>query len=286
MQWAGDAVGLAGMTDFDSFAEIERDGWADAGTAAAYARDFAQAAAQCVPKFVELAKVGPGDRALDLCCGHGVVAKGLVETGAVVTGVDFSPAMLEVARATVPGAGFEAGDAMALTLADASFDAVTIGFGVPHIPYPDKAFAEARRVLKNGGRIVYSVWKAPEPGDAFAIVFEAIKAHGDPDVQLPAAPGTHDYAEAERAQKALHKAGFADVALTDVGSYWEVSDPGAPFDYFMNGTVRGGALLRPQSDKRKERIREAVAEKVARRPSKGGRWRVPVPAVLVSATAI
>ncbi len=274
------------VADFDAFAEVERDGWADAGTATAYARDFAQAAEMCVPEFVQLAGVGPGDLALDLCCGHGIIAAGLVKTGAEVTGIDFSPAMLEAARVAVPDAQFKTGDAMALDDPDGIYDAVTIGFGVPHVPYPEKALAEARRVLRKGGRLIYSVWKAPEPGDAFAIVFAAIAAHGDTSIQLPPGPGAHDYAGNDVAGAAMTKAGFGEIAITEVPSFWEVSDPGAPFDYFMNGTVRGGAVLRPQSAPHKARIREAVAEAVMALPKSDGGWRVPVPAILVSGTAI
>ncbi|MCR9123418.1 MAG: methyltransferase domain-containing protein [Phyllobacteriaceae bacterium] len=239
-----------------------------------------------VPHLVEAAGAGEGTIALDLCCGHGNVTAGLVKVGAQVTGLDFSPAMLDMARAAVPEARLVQGDAMALDFADASFDAVTIGFGLPHVPDPPRVVFEVRRVLRPGGRLAFSVWCGPEVDTALGYVFGAIARLGVPDIALPPGPGANDYADPAIAFPVLQAAGFADFSQTVIASSWQVSDPGAPYDYFRDGTARGGALLRSQPPENAAAIRADVVATVLEKHGKGPEWRVPIPAVVTAAVAI
>ena len=272
--------------DADTFAALEKREWARPDVAQSYATVFAKAADMVVPYLVEAVAAGPGVNALDLCCGQGNVAAGLVKAGAKVTGLDFSPAMLEMARAAVREADFVEGDAMDLPFADQSFDAVTIGFGMPHVPDPPNAVAEARRVLRPGGRLAFSVWCGPDVDTALGYVFGAIGKHGSPDVSLPPGPGVTDYADPALAFPVLRKAGFADCQQTFVASSWQVDDPGAPYDFFREGTARGGALLRPQPSENAAAIRAAVVAKVVEKHGQGPRWDVPIPAMVTVAVAV
>jgi len=176
------------MTDTDDFAALERREWSDAKVATSYAQVFAKAADMVVPHLVAAVQAGKETRVLDLCCGHGNVTAGLVKSGAEVTGLDFSSVMLEMARAAVPEAEFVEGNAMDLWFGADTFDAVTIGFGLPHVPDPPKVISEARRVLRPGGRLAFSVWCGPEVDTALGYVFKAIAKHGHPDIVLPPGP--------------------------------------------------------------------------------------------------
>ncbi len=274
------------MTDTGAFAELERREWSEPTVAGAYARGFAMASDIVVPHLVSAVEAGPGMEALDLCCGPGNVSAALVEAGARVTGLDFSPAMLDIAKAAVPGATFVNGDATQLGFADASFDALTIGFGLPHIPEPPRVLAEARRVLRDGGRIAFSTWCGPEVDGAFGYVFGAIGAHGSPDIALPPGPGANDYADPEIAYPALEAVGFGEFSCDVVASGWQVNDPGAPFEFFRDGTARGGALLRPQPEDHARAIRAAVVQRILDNHGSGPEWTVPMPAVVISARAI
>src|SRR5437763_12943506 len=69
-------------------------------------------------RAVDLAAVGPGDRALDVATGTGDLAIALRARGAEVVGLDFSEPMLELARAKAPEIGFEAGNALDLPYED------------------------------------------------------------------------------------------------------------------------------------------------------------------------
>src|SRR5205085_4008304 len=100
--------------------------------------------------------------------------------GAHPVGLDFSAAMLNQARQAHPQLQFDQGDAEALPHADRSFDAVVSNFGVHHVPIPEKAIAEALRVLHPAGRIAFTTWAVPSENIAWRLLFDAIREHGDP----------------------------------------------------------------------------------------------------------
>jgi demethylmenaquinone methyltransferase/2-methoxy-6-polyprenyl-1,4-benzoquinol methylase len=97
--------------------------------------------------------VRPGDRVLDACCGTGDLAVAARARGADVVGLDFSERMLERAREKAPAVEWVRGDMLALPFEDASFDAVTVGFGVRNVEDLDGGLRELRRVLRPGGRL-------------------------------------------------------------------------------------------------------------------------------------
>ena len=113
-------------------------------------------------RAADLARVGEGSRALDVATGTGDLAIELARRGASVTGVDFAPAMLDVARGKAPGISFERGDALALPYGDAEFDAVTVGFGARNFADLDRGLREMARVTRPGGRVVVLEITTPE----------------------------------------------------------------------------------------------------------------------------
>lgn len=105
-------------------------------------------------RLAAAAAVQPGDRVLDAACGTGDLALADLRAGAgAVTGLDFSPRMLERARRKASAIEWVEGDVLALPFADASFDAATIGFGIRNVADLEAGLAELRRVLRPGGRI-------------------------------------------------------------------------------------------------------------------------------------
>ncbi len=110
------------------------------------------------------ANIQPGDAALDVACGTGVLAAALSRAGAAkVVGLDFVPEMLAVARRKFADEPIEwvEGDATALPFDDGSFDVVSIGFGLRNIPAAERALSEFRRVLRPGGRLVVLEFAPP-----------------------------------------------------------------------------------------------------------------------------
>jgi demethylmenaquinone methyltransferase/2-methoxy-6-polyprenyl-1,4-benzoquinol methylase len=164
------------------------------------------------------AAVRPGDRVLDAACGTGDLAIADLKAGAGrVTGLDFSPKMLERARRKAPLEWVE-GDMLALPFADGTFDAATVGFGVRNVEDLELALHELRRVLREGGRL--SILEITQPRGAlrpfYKLWFDRIvpllgKAlpGGDAYTYLPAS--VRRFPTAERLADLLREAGFAHV---------------------------------------------------------------------------
>ena len=99
------------------------------------------------------AVVRPGDRVLDACCGTGDLAVAAERAGGRVTGLDFSPAMLERARRKSATVEWIEGDVLALPFEEGAFDTVTVGFGIRNVADLDAGLAELARVVRPGGRL-------------------------------------------------------------------------------------------------------------------------------------
>lgn len=122
--------------------------------------------------------VAPGMRILDLASGAGEPAltmAGRVGPGGHVTASDLVPEMLAVVEGRARQAGianmsFRQADMEALPFADASFDAATCRLGLMYVPEPARAAAEARRVLRPGGRAAFLVWGPHEDNTQFVVL--------------------------------------------------------------------------------------------------------------------
>jgi demethylmenaquinone methyltransferase / 2-methoxy-6-polyprenyl-1,4-benzoquinol methylase len=108
-------------------------------------------------RAADLARLRPGDRALDVATGTGDLALELakrVAPGGEVIGSDFSHGMLERARTKAPELTWEWGNALELPYPDDSFDAATVGFGARNFSDLERGLAEMARVVRPGGRVV------------------------------------------------------------------------------------------------------------------------------------
>jgi len=155
--------------------------------AATYLDHFAGLTRETVPLLRDAAGIRSGSIVLDIGCGPGHVAGSLAEDGAVVTGIDFSAKMVEVARQHHPTTTFHEANAEQLPFDDASFEAVVSNFVVHHLARPDAVFCEICRVLKPGGRFAFVVFERPEAQSSIGAFFEAVEAHHDSD-ELPHGP--------------------------------------------------------------------------------------------------
>jgi SAM-dependent methyltransferase len=113
-------------------------------------------------EFLDWLSLPPGKTWLDVGCGSGALSQRIVESAAPagVVGVDSSEGFVAHARAHVAGqcAEFRVGDAQALPVGDAEFDAVVSGLVLNFVPDQPKAVAEMRRAARPGGTVALYVW--------------------------------------------------------------------------------------------------------------------------------
>lgn len=153
----------------------------------------------------------PGGRYLDIACGTGAVSRaiaGRLEDNVSIKAVDVAPLMIEAARryTRTPAVEFELASADALPFDDASFDGAFCQQGLQFFPDKEKAFQEARRVIKPGGFFAASVWlPVEESSPVFRAFADSIARHLGEDL-LPLGP--FSFGDAERLRARAEEAGF------------------------------------------------------------------------------
>lgn len=241
---------MGGIRDF------ELAGWQAA--AASYG-GFAGATQLFVDALLQAVDVKPAMRLLDMACGTGLATRAAAAAGVRVTGVDFSPAMIVMARGLHPGLDFQTGDAEDLPFREASFDTVIANFGIHHVERAERAMAEAHRVLRRGGAFAFTFWAEPQDNTAWRIIFDAIAACGRGDVAMPA--GNNAHATPENFSRLATAAGFDARSLRCdlISRDWILRHDADLVSIFETGTVRMATLLRGQGPALPD-IRRRVAQ--------------------------
>lgn len=177
--------------------------------------------------MLDLARVGPGSRVIDIAAGSGEqslrAARRTGRNGHVLV-TDIAPALLEHAAADAAAEGFgqiatreidgEALDA----LPAAQFDAAVSRVGLIYFPDRARALAGIRHVLKPGGRVAVVVYSTPERNPFFAIPVRIIRERAKLPPPLPGQPGPFSLGGDGVLAQALAEAGFRDVEVRAVAS--------------------------------------------------------------------
>src|SRR2546430_775131 len=129
-------------------------------------------------------------------------------------GLDFSAEMIAIAKKMFSRIEFRQGDAQNLPFANASFDRVAANFALLHLADPERACAEAARVLKPGGRFGFTTWAKISENPFVKLVDDAIQAHANLEVDLPPGPPFYLFENEEEFRNALERAGFDGASMT------------------------------------------------------------------------
>ncbi len=175
-------------------------------------------------RLVDLTELQPGMTALDVATGTGKVAEGLADrvgTFGRVLGIDISRVMIERARRAYADRvemTFIEGDALALPVEDGTVDAATIAFGMRNLPDYERGFAEMRRAVRPGGRIVCLEAARPRGflGGMAWLWFERLvpllgRLSGEPDAYRYLVSSVRSYPGPQRIAEIMRSAGLEDV---------------------------------------------------------------------------
>ena len=177
--------------------------------------------------LLDLTRIGPGSRVLDVAAGAGepaiTAARRVGPTGSVLA-TDIAANILEFAQRAAREHGVgdvvetRVMDGEHLDLPDASFDAYLSRVGLIYFPDRQRALAEARRVLKPGGRISVMVYSTPDRNPFFSIPVAIIRRHAQLPPPSPAQPGPFSLGGPGVLEGALRDAGFGEVEVRAIPS--------------------------------------------------------------------
>ena len=204
---------------------------------------------------LERVPIGPDSRVLDIGCGAGRFCPIVADRGARISGLDATPALVEIARERIPDGDFAVGDMEELPWPDESFDLVT-GFNSFFIAANIvNALAEARRVVRPGGSVAMTVFGRPERCQSTAM-FEAIAA------LLPAKPG----GEGTKSGQALHEEGALEGLATKAGltpeeaGYIELVETYPDLETLLRGVMAAPPMIRAGRTLGDDAVRNALTE--------------------------
>ena len=264
-----------------SFTEFEHEGWQR--VADKYDSVWSSSTRQFIPPLLDAIGVSAGAAVLDIGCGPGYVSAAAAARGAVPIGLDFSSRMVSIARTLFPKIEFREGDAQQLPFPDARFARVMANFALLHLAEPERACAEACRVLKPGGRFAFTIWAPASESPYAKIIDDAIQKFGDLDVDLPTGPPHHLYSSRDEFRKALERAGFdgASMIFKLHTIEWNVPSGRFVFDAERYAGVRTAGLLARQTPEKLKAIQSAI-ESAVRAYAKGNSFAVPKAAYIVA----
>jgi len=175
-------------------------------------------------QMLDLARIQPGQRILDIAAGAGepaVSAAERVGPGGYVLATDISEGIVELALQVARERGLKqvetrVMDGENLDLPDASFDAVLCRLGLMYMPHPVTALREWRRALKAGGRVAVVVFSTPDRNSWGAVPASIIRQRAQLPPPVPGQPGPFSLGGPGVLEGIFHQAGFANPEVSTV----------------------------------------------------------------------
>jgi SAM-dependent methyltransferase len=202
------------------------------------------------------AAVTHGTRLLDIGCGTGLELQLATQRGAVVSGIDVSVGMLEVAEERLPDADLRVHDLQSLPFDDGTFDAVTAVNSFQFADDPIAAITDAARVLAPGGRLSIGMFAEPERAQSTAIHL-AMAALSPPARESEHKP--YALSAAGNLESALAEAGLAVAGSGEVECRWQYASVGNA----VRGLIGSAGGTRAVEDAGEEAVRAAIVGALA-----------------------
>ena len=218
---------MAATTTFDAqaYKETTRQQWQDAAEAwHRWGPALEEWLGQATETMLDLARVSPGDRVLDVAAGAGgqtLAAARRVGAGGAVLATDISPNILEFAAAEARRAGHanvavRVADGEALDVEPASFDVAISRVGLIYFPDRAGALASIRAAIRPGGRFAAIVYSTPDRNRFFSLPVGIIRRRAALPQPLQGQPGPFSLATPGAIEALFEGAGFHDVEVRTV----------------------------------------------------------------------
>jgi SAM-dependent methyltransferase len=229
--------------------------------AAEYDQAFGRVSAHFLPFLLSAARLAPGQRVLDIATGTGISAEGALDVVGpfgFVLATDVSPEMIDRARprlAKFSNTALAVEDGQAMTLPDASYDAVICALGLMFFPNPAQGLASFYRVLRPDGRAAVSVKVASERSYNFRI--NVVIARHRPNL-ADAVARLFALGEEVRLKSLFDAAGFVDFETSTVRHTFVLPSFDAYYGPFERGGASTGQLLTQLSATERRAVREEM----------------------------
>jgi ubiquinone/menaquinone biosynthesis C-methylase UbiE len=199
--------------------------------------------------------IEPGNVLLDIGCGSGIFSNLAFQKGAEVTGIDASEPQIEQAQERNASIKFLQGDMEELPFADNTYDVVCGFNSFQYAADTKNALLEAKRVLKNNGKLVVMIWGNEE--DCEAVTY--MQAVGSLLPTPPSgSPGPFAFSENQLLERILEDIGFRIINNNDVTSIWDYPN----VDTALKGLLSSGQTAKAIDINGFEKVYETIAEAI------------------------
>jgi ubiquinone/menaquinone biosynthesis C-methylase UbiE len=261
--------------DPNQFKMAQREGWDSVAEGwKEWWKPIEKGAQKLSQRLIELARIKPGQRVLDIATGIGepsITAAKVVGTGGGhVLATDISRQMLAIAkeRATLLRLHdiieFKESDAENLDLANSSFDAALCRWGLMLLPNLDATIGKIYSSLVSGGRFAAAVWADATKVPIISLVTRVIANQVQMSAPPPGVPNPFSLADTNKLENSLARAGFRDIHIDTVIVTFEFESGEEYYRYCQAVSNSARIALSKETEERKEDVWRKVAEEAAR----------------------
>ena len=258
----------------DEFKAQQREMWDNAAAGWQTWWETIERRAQKVSnKLVELAKVQPGDKVLDIATGIGepaVTAARRVKPNGKVLAIDISSQMLLIAKTRAKSLGlddiieFRESDGEKIDLPDstAKFNAILSRWGLMFFPNLSATLVKIREMLVINGRLSAAVWSAPSKVPWLDLAFASVRKQINVPAPPPSTPGPFALADIDGLKQSFSQAGFKDIKINTFQITFEFDSPESYTKLHQQTATRIHAMLANQTEEVKKQAWNSITEAV------------------------